>query len=682
MAELLLELFSEEIPARMQKKACESLESMLADKFKSANITYTNIKCYVTPRRLTAHVEGLPVSLPDQTTEKKGPRTDSNEATINGFLSSYKDAKIEKRQTDKGEFYFLTIHQKGINTKEFLQNNLPDLLSNFPWPKSMKWGDYPIRWVRPLKNILCILDEEVVPFEFGHLKANNKSQGHRFLSKDEFTVTNFTDYESKLKNAYVILNQEERKKVIEEQINKLAADNNLQIKSDIGLLEEVTGLVEIPNAIIGSINQEFMDLPSEVLHTSMRSHQKYFVLEDNNGNFTPFFITVCNTDPKADSSIIVQGNEKVLRARLTDAVFFFEQDKKQTLEARVESLGRVTFHAKLGSMLEKTNRIVNLASEISKYIDMADAKLAERAALLCKIDLVTGMVGEFAELQGIIGSYYAKFDGEDERVANAIREHYQPQGPSDKVPANPISICVALADKIDSLVGLFIAGEKPTGSKDPFALRRAALGIIRIITENKINLNLSLILSKAVENFATAPKDIYTELTGFFTERLKYSLKAEGIRHDIIAAVFDTGSYDNILLSIAKVKATQEVLLRSGSEQIIHCFKRVLNILSIEEKKDKASYEASIDHNLLKEPIEQNLVSLLDNTLPEVTRNIEANNFIQAIEKVASLKSAVDEFFDNLQVNTSDVNIRKNRLAILASIRSILLSVANFALIE
>ena len=504
MPQLVLELFSEEIPARMQARARDDLKRLVTDALTSAGLSFEKLEAYATPRRIALVVEGLPDAQPDISEEKRGPRTDAPENAVAGFLRA-NDITIEqceRRVAGKGEFWFAVIERQGRPTDYVLTEILPDAIRKLPWQKSMRWGEGSLRWVRPLKRILCVLDAETVPLDIGDgIPCGNVTSGHRFLSPDTFEVGFFDDYEKTLQLNKVILQAAHRRDLIEQSSNTLVRERKLKVKRDAALLAEVAGLVEWPVALLGQIDGEFMVLPDEVLSTTMRSHQKYFSVVFEDGKLAPFFIVVANMEAADGGAAIVAGNERVLRARLSDAKFFWDQDRKSTLESRVPALAEMVFHQKLGTLEDKVQRVTNLSTELAKWVPAADKKHVQRAAVLCKADLTTGMVGEFAELQGTIGRYYAVAEGANEEVADAIAEHYSPAGPDDECPSKPVSVTLALADKFDTLAGFFGINEKPTGSRDPFALRRAALGIIRIILENNLRIPLSEIIAHADKEY-------------------------------------------------------------------------------------------------------------------------------------------------------------------------------------
>lgn len=700
MNELLLELFSEEIPARMQLQAAESLKLQVTEQLQKAGITFSQAESYVTPRRLTLVINGLPTRQEDSVEERKGPRVGAPEAALEGFLRSNGliMEQLEKRDTPKGDFYFANVHKQGRFIAEALTEILQDVITNLTWPKSMRWGSTTVRWVRPLRSVLCLFSGKVLPLRFAHLEASDTTQGHRFLSGGAFQVSSFEDYKQKLFHAHVVLDREDRKTIIQDQLHKTLSPLGLIVKEDTGLLEEVAGLVEWPNVLLGSIDARFMGLPPEVLSTSMRTHQRYFSVHTKEGKLAPYFLTVANITTEDKGAKIIEGNEWVLRARLEDAKFFWEQDQKHPLADRVKDLKKVVFHAKLGTVYGKVERIQALAKFIAVWVPHANLVKVERAALLCKADLTSGMVGEFPELQGLMGAYYAEKGGESDDIATAIREHYSPLGPNDRCPTQPLSVTISLADKIDSLVGLFAIGEKPTGSKDPFALRRAALGIIRIIIENDLRIPLRLLLERALSLYPKAlfkPEKAFggekskvkikrtvNELLEFFAERLKVVLKDQSIRVDLINAVFDGGSEDDLLRLVSRVKALDMFLRTEDGVNLLAAYKRAINIVRIEEKKDDTSYSKTPDSGLLVQEEEKVLYRALEVIQPAMEKALKEDNFTEAFGKVASLRQPVDKFFDDVTVNCDNKEVRVNRLLLLSQIRSSLDEVANFTLIE
>lgn len=701
MAELLLELYSEEIPAGMQVRAAEELKTALKNRLTLEDIKTKSIETYVTPQRLIAVVGGLPTEIKASSAEKRGPRIDAPEQAIEGFLKStgLKKNQLEKRKTQKGEFYFAVTKQDARSIDDDLVVMLQDIISSFSWPKSMRWGGHTIRWVRPLHNILCIFNKKTLPVKFGHLKANNKTRGHRFLHNKEITVEEFKDYQSQLEKAKVIVCFEERKKQIEEQAKEVASTYGLDVKEDIGLLNEVAGLVEWPNALIGKIDKRFMSMPEEVLVTTMRSHQKYFSTLDKEGKLAPYFITIANITTNGENKNIVVGNERVLNARLEDALFFWKQDRKVPLEERLPQLEKIVFHAKLGTVAEKTDRIAALAKLLAVWVPHANLMLVERAAHLCKADLTTEMVNELPELQGLIGAYYAVANKEEKDVALAIKEHYSPLGPNDACPTNPLSVAIALADKIDSLVGLFSVNEKPTGSRDPYALRRAALGVIRIIIENRLRTPLKLLFEKSIGAYPKAllkpeksdpvkektkhkSERVISELLSFFADRIRVALKEQNIRYDLINAVFDEGKEDDIFRLILRVKALETFLKTKNGENLLAAYKRATNIVLAEEKKDKEIYKGQPKKELLEQVEEIELYSMFEALKPKVEKDLKEDMFEEAMEDLAQMRAIVDKFFDNVTVNCDKKETRKNRLLLLSQFREILNQVANFNKIE
>jgi glycyl-tRNA synthetase beta chain len=733
VAELLLELFSEEIPARMQLRAAEDLRRLAVEKLMAAQLAHESAKAFVTARRLTLVVTGLPLQQPDIIEEKKGPRIGAPQKAIEGFLRSAGLSSIEqceKRAVGGNEFWFAVTAIRGLPTERALVEILRDTVDGIPWPKSMRWGTNTFRWVRPLHNILAIFDGQPIALDFDlrrddpdvvlqvseehTLVANNRSRGHRFLAPAEFAVTGFPDYAEKLRAAYVVLDPAVRRQKIAADLALTAKGEGLRLKDDPGLLDEVTGLVEFPVILAGRIDPAFMDLPQEVLTTSMRAHQKYFALLDDKGALAAKFLVVANNLTGDGGATIVAGNQRVLRARLSDAKFFWDQDRKARLDSRIEKLGERIFHAKLGSVLEKMERVEALVDAIAPHVTGADAALARRAARIAKADLSTGMVGEFPELQGVMGRYYALHDGEPLEIADAIAEHYSPLGPNDVCPTAPTSVVVALADKIDTLVGFFAIDEKPTGSKDPYALRRAALSVIRLVIENKLRLPLIRIVAEALQSYwpvLTAlavrnvsvhsppewvadmnrhyerreqlkQKGLHGELLDFFADRLKVHLREQGVRHDLIAAVFALGGEDDLVRLLARVAALDEFLKSEDGANLLTAYRRASNIVRIEEKKDGRAYDGVADPALLRQPEE----AALAERIAEVGRlsrvALEKEEFGVAMAALATLRRPVDAFFDRVTVNDEDAALRENRLRLLSQIRATLNRVADFAQIE
>ena len=686
MPELLLELLSEEIPARMQARAAQDLKRLVCDGLKKTGLAFDTAEAFVTPRRLALVVDGLPDKQPDVTEERKGPRVDAPEKAVQGFLGSVGLTmdQVEKRETEKGNFYFAVIERKGAATADVLPELFNDVFSGFSWPKSMRWGANAQRWVRPLQGILCVFGGEVVGISFGDQHASNMTLGHRFLAPAPFKVNDFADYKAKLAEAKVVLDPAERRATILAEAEKLARTAKLTLKPDAGLLDENAGLVEWPVVLMGRIDAAFMDLPAEVLTTSMRHHQKYFALLDEDGNLAPRFIFVANTETRDKGKAIVAGNERVLRARLADAKFFWDQDRKRTLESRVPDLAGRIFHARLGSMAGKAERIAGLARGLAGYAGTEPAP-AERAARLCKADLSTAMVGEFPELQGTMGRYYALNDGEKADVADAIAGHYAPVGPNDACPTAPVSVAVALADKIDSLVGFFAIDERPTSSKDPFALRRSALGVIRLIIENGLRLPLAEIFREANRLYADSGLPGHLEpqeLLDFFADRLKVHLREKGVRHDLISAVFAVDGEDDLVRLLARVEALGAFLKSDDGENLLVAYKRAANIVRIEEKRDGKTYANEFKPDLLVADEERNLAAYLDDATSGAREALAQEDFTGAMASIARLRRPVDDFFDHVTVNCEEAKLRENRLRLLSRIDATLDHVADFSRIE
>ncbi|MBR9971339.1 glycine--tRNA ligase subunit beta [Magnetospirillum sulfuroxidans] len=689
MAELLLEIFSEEIPARMQARAAEDLLRLVGEGLAKNGLSFDGAKSFVTPRRLVLVIEGLPAAGPDVSEEKRGPRVGAPEQAMAGFLASTGMSldQLEQRDTGKGVFYFAVINKKGRPTVDAAKDVIEAALTDFPWPKSQRWGANTVRWVRPLQSLLCLFAGAVVPVSFGPIRAGNVSRGHRFLAPADFTVTDFADYSTKLAAAKVVLDPVERRHAILRQAEEAVAREGFALRADDGLLAEVTGLVEYPNVMVGTIDDKFMAVPQEVLITSMRSHQKYFSLLKADGSLAPRFLVVSNMATNDNGAAITAGNQRVLRARLSDAAFFWDTDRKQTLESRLPKLAERLFYAKLGTMADKVERIATLSRHLTAFVEAAHADDAERAARLAKADLSTEMVGEFPELQGIMGRYYALNDGEKPEVADAIAGHYAPQGPSDAVPTAPLTICAALADKIDSLVGFFAIDEKPTGSKDPFALRRAALGVIRLVVENNLRLPLFTVLQFAHSLYkpgvlAAEPKMVANDLLDFFADRMKVHLKEKGVRHDLVNAVFALGDEDDLVRLLARVDALADFLRSDDGANLLIAYRRATNIVKIEEKKDGASFAGATDAALLREPEERALVEALVPARDALAHALKAENFADAMAALAGLRRPVDAFFDKVTVNADESELRVNRLKLLAEIGAAMGEVADFAKVE
>lgn len=689
MAELLLELFSEEIPACMQDGARRDLLALLEGVLREEGLGFSRARAFATPRRLVAVIDGLPRQQADRLVERRGPRVDAPEQAREGFLRSLEGLHYElvERDEKKGRVWYALVREAGRATRERLAERLPEALARFPWPKSMRWGWGELRWVRPLHAVLCLFDGEVVPFRLGDVESGDITYGHRFLSPGPIRVRDFADYEARLRQAFVLIDPEERERVIASEVARLAAAEDLVPAEDPELVAELRGLVEWPVVLLGRIDPDFMDLPREVLVTSMRTHQRYLALVDRSGRLAPRFVLVANTVARDGGAAIVAGNERVLRARLWDARYFWETDRKKPLEAHLPELERVVFHARLGSLGEKTERLVALAGLLAAAIPGADRSRAERAALLAKCDLVTGMVGEFPELQGIMGGHYARVQGEPEEVARAIAEHYRPQGAGDRCPRAPESVVVALADRIDTLSGFFAAGITPSGTKDPFGLRRAALGIVRLVLENQLRLALAPLFRAAVdgygERFATVDRGrLVRSLVDFLAERLAVHLRAEGVRHDRIRAIFGAVEEDDLLRLLARVRALEAFLMSEDGRDLLTAYRRARNIVAIEERRDGRSYSGGVDPARLVEAAEQRLAAELEVAAEVIARALAAEDFERAMRVLAGLRPAVDAFFERVRVNVEDPELRGNRLRLLARLRAVFETIADLSVIE
>ena len=686
---LLLELLSEEIPARMQARATDDLKRLVCDGLKEAGLEFESAEAFVTPRRLALVVDGIPEKQPDIDEERRGPRADAPVHAVKGFKGSLpKGAKVEKRQTEKGEFFFAVVKQKGFPSDILIGQIVIDVVRKFPWPKSMNWGEGHGPWVRPIHNILCLFGPRAsiaITLEPGRDFRTTETMGHPFLSPKWFAVKNFADYKAKLLAAQVMLDPAERASVIEAEAQKLAKKAKLKLKHDPGLLAEVAGLVEWPVVKMGSIDKAFMDLPPEVLTTVMRHHQKYFALLDKKGKLAPKFIVVANTETKDRGKVMVAGNERVLRARLADAKFFWDQDRKRTLESRVQELAGRVFHAQLGTVMDKVIRVEELASELAESCG-ANSSDARWAARLCKADLSTGMVAEFPILQGVMGRYHALNDGENADVATAIAEHYGPLGPNDNCPSAPVSIAVALADRIDTLVGFFGIKEFPTGSKDPYALRRSALGVIRLILENDLRINLSGIFEFAGQQYGQWDQGQFAEISGdllnFLNDRLTVALREKGFPHDLVNALFARGGEDDLWRLVQKAKSLKEFLETDDGANLLVAYRRAHNIVRIEEKKDSERYSGKVDENLFSRDEERELWIRLNEVEQANPSKPDMAEFDQVLSVLAKLRRPVDRFFDEITVNCDDSDLRKNRLRLLSEIASCLNRVADFSKIE
>lgn len=698
MSDLLIELFSEEIPARMQAKAADDLRRLMTDGMVEAGLTYGGAAAFATPRRLTLAVEGLTEESPTVREERKGPRTDAPEKALAGFLRSTGLTKdqLEVRDDKKGQVYFAVIEKPGRPAAQIVAETLESTIRNFPWPKSMRWGSGSLRWVRPLHSILAILTDEegaqVVPLDVDGIASGDTTRGHRFMAPDTIKVTSFEDYASKLKRAHVILDAKERADIIWGEATNLAFAQGLEVVEDKGLLAEVAGLVEWPVPLMGSIGEQFLDLPPEVLQTSMKEHQKFFSVRDGSGKIVKY-VTVANRTTADDGATILAGNGKVLTARLSDAKFFWENDlqtvRERGLQGMAAPLANVTFHNKLGSQAERIARIAALAREIAPLVG-ADADMAEQAAQIAKADLSSEMVYEFPELQGLMGRYYAEAAGLPQEVANAAQYHYSPLGPSDDVPTKPVSVAVALADKLDTLTGFWAIDEKPTGSKDPYALRRAALGVIRLVLENDVRMPLrtsalrisatifTTALKLSLDEFGVRVKD----LLSFFADRLKVHLRAEGIRHDVIDAALPENWDGDIVLLVNRVRALQVFLDTEDGANLLAAYTRASNILRAEEAKDGVEYSLDPNPDLAENDSEKALFAALDATDPQIDTALAAEDFAAAMAAIAALRGPLDAYFEATLINSDNQIIRRNRLCLLNRIRTLFARIADFGRIE
>lgn len=741
MPQLLLELFSEEIPARMQAQAARDLERMAREKLAEAGFLPEGVKAFAGPRRLTLAADGIPPAQSDRSEERKGPRVGAPDQAVEGFLRS--TGLTRAQLVERDGTLFAVIARKGRPTPEIVAEMVEQIVRGFPWPKSMKWGTGSLRWVRPLQRILCTFDGEIVPLEIDGIGSGDLSEGHRFMGpRKPFRARTFEQYADGLVAHFVVLEAEERKARILHEARTLCHARNLELVEDEGLLEEVAGLAEWPTPILGDMDPAFLDLPPEVIRTSMRTHQKYFAVRDpKSGKLAPHFVTVANIEAIDGGAAIAAGNARVLSARLNDARFFWDEDRKVRLEDRLEKLKGVTFHAKLGTMYERVERIEALAREIAPLVG-ADPELAAKAARLAKADLGTGMVGEFPELQGLMGGYYARAEGLPNAIAYAVRDHYKPIGPSDSVPTESVSVAVALADKLDTLAGFFSIDEKPTGSKDPYALRRAALGATRILLENRLRIPLTGLITRqearhvirrlkvrapignlpfdeaialglriakpgetaliAIQRteeasesfFADFDEDLRTrpvskdwpnlgrgggELLAFFADRLKVLLRDQGKRHDLVDAVFALGD-DDLVRIVDRIEALDRFLKTDDGANLLAGYRRAANILKAEEKKGPLPTGEA--RSLPGAPPEEEvLLMAIRVALPDLRAELRNEQFTEALGTLAQLRAPVDAFFDKVLVNAEDVATRQNRLRLLTQVRDAMGLVADFSLI-
>jgi glycyl-tRNA synthetase beta chain len=711
MPDLLLELLSEEIPARMQARAAEDLRKLVTDRLVAEGLTYEGASAFATPRRLALTVHGLRAKQQGGKEEKKGPRVGAPENAVAGFLKaaglkSISDAKVQPDK--KGDFYVAVIDRPGRNAIDVIEGVLQATVATFPWPKSMRWGAQSatpgsLSWVRPLHSIVATFGPEteepaVVPLEFDDIESGDETRGHRFMAPAPFKVQRFDDYVAKLEKAKVVLDPARRADIILTDAKNLAFAQGYELVEDEGLLVEVAGLVEWPVTLMGSFEQAFLSIPEEVIRATIRNNQKCFVLRDpQTAKLVNKFILVANEEATDGGKAIVAGNERVIRARLSDAKFFYETDLKTRLEDRLPKFEQIVFHEKLGTQAERIARITALAGELAPLVG-ADVAKAERAAQLCKTDLLTEVVGEFPELQGLMGRYYAEAQNEDEAVAHACEDHYKPKGPDDLVPADPVSVAVALADKIDTLTGFWAIFEPPTGSKDPYALRRAALGVIRIILDNEIRVRLRQIaelrlvqwfksLTPRVHKFTadqivSASSSATSDLLSFFADRLKVQLREQGARHDLVDAVFSLSGQDDLLMVVRRVEALGKFLDSDDGKNLLAGYKRATNIIRIEEKKDKREYTDAPDVKRYQLPEEKALAEAIDVVKKEASAAVGKEDFAAAMRTMAKLRPRVDAFFDKVTVNVDDKSLRENRLKLLNEIREATRAVADFSKIE
>jgi glycyl-tRNA synthetase beta chain len=693
MSDLLIELFSEEIPARMQARAREDLKSLVTNGLVEAGLTYASAGAFSTPRRLTLAIDGLSPQSQPVREERKGPAATAPQAAIEGFLraTGLTLDQLERRADKKGETLYAIVEKPGRPAADIIAEVLEATIRSFPWPKSMRWGAGTLRWVRPLQSILCLMSDEggstIVPLTVDGITAANTTEGHRFLSPGRFAVTGFDDYAVKLKRAHVVLDSAEREAAIWQGAQNLAFAAGLELVEDKGLLAEVAGLVEWPVPLMGRIADDFLHLPPEVLQTSMKEHQKFFSVKNPKTGRIEAFVTVANTQPADHGATILKGNQKVLTARLSDARFFYDNDLRVARAGMgewLDGLKSVTFHNKLGSQADRIARIAALARDIAPLVG-ADADLAEQAANLAKADLRSAMVGEFPELQGLMGMYYARAAGLPDAVALAAREHYSPLGPSDAVPTDPVSVAVALADKIDTLTGFWAIDEKPTGSKDPFALRRAALGVIRLVLGNNLDVKLVAGPFRKAADLIGARDAGYADvndLLSFFHDRLKVFLKDQGIRHDVIDACLAMPGNDDLTLLVKRAEALAAFLKTEDGPNLLQGYKRANTILSQAEAKDGVEYSFGADIKFAETDEERALFTALDQAEAAITPAMTAEDFPAAMQAMAQLRAPIDAFFTAVQVNADNQIVRRNRLNLLHRIRAICSGVADLTKIE
>ena len=680
MPEFFLELFSEEIPARMQVRAAEDLVRLVTEAL--APLKPTAARSFYGPRRIAMAID-IAGEVAASSSVERGPRASAPEQALAGFLRKHGATREQLRQ--EGDFWVLEKANASLSAAELIATALPALLRRFPWPKSMRWGGTSqFTWVRPLRRIVCLLDGAVVPFSLadgaddGHgLASGDLTEGHRFLAPGAFAVKSCADWQEKLREHKVLTDASERRRVIADALNAAASGRGVTVVDDPGLLDEVAGLVEWPVVLVGQIDDAYMDLPPEVMQVSMRVNQRYFALRNPDGSAAPFFAFAANIEATDGGAVIIAGNERVLRARFSDARHFWDLDRKTPLDALVAKLDQVTFHAKLGSQGERVSRIAKLAESVAPLVG-ADPASAKLAATLAKADLLTGMVGEFPELQGVMGGYYAR-PSNGNAVADAIRDHYAPKGPGDAVPTAPVSIAVALADKLDQLTGFFGIGEKPSGSGDPYALRRAALGVIRIIRENGLRLNLTSLIDATRRNLKTPATA--AEVVEFIIDRLRVQLRAEGARHDVLTAVFAAGADDDMVRLLARTEAVANLLGTENGANLLAAYRRAANILRIEEKKD-GPHDTLPDAGLLTAREEIAVADVLATISQPIEANLASEDYGAAMSAMASLRAPLDAFFDQVTVNAPESELRLNRLRLLSRVRATMDRIADFSKIE
>ncbi len=683
MADFLLEILSEEIPAAMQRAAVRSLGRGLAERLAGDGLEARASTSHVSPRRLVLHLEGLPERQPDLEMERKGPRHGAPQQAVDGFArSAGVDAgALVERATKKGTFWFAVSRRRGRAAIDVLAAAVPEAMAAVAWPKSMRWGSGDERWVRPVVSILALLDGEVVPFRFGAVSSGRTTRGHRFLHPRPFEVAGYRDYRERLHAACVVPDHEERRRLIDGGMRARASELRLAADCPPRLLEELAGLVEWPVVMAGGFDADIMAVPEELLVTEMVSHQRYIPLRESSGALAPRFLFVANMEGRDGGDAIRRGNERVLAARLADGRHFWERDRGRTLESRVRDLARMVFHARLGTVEQQARRLEALAVRLASRIDGCDAGRAGRAGRLAKADLVSATVGEFPELQGVMGGHLARADGEAGEVADAIAGHYRPKGPADRTPRQPVTVAVALAERLDTLTGFFSAGERPTGSRDPFALRRAALGVLRLVLENGLRLGLLEALAAAREGYGGG-RDCADDVLEFLAERLKVYLRERGIGHDRIDAVFSLVRDDDLVRLLGRVEALHAFLATADGEDLLEAYRRAANIVRIEEAKDGRRFAGDVDARLLIAEEERAVAAALEESASAAATALGEERFGDAMEVLASLRPDLGAFFDRVTVNADDPELRANRLNLLGAVRSTMDRVADFSRIE